>query len=81
VTLVSGDGTRGYPEAAPYGAINVAARTDRPPPALVDQLSDGGRLVIPLVGHGQHLMRLRRTGAGIEREQFEKVSFVPLVGE
>jgi protein-L-isoaspartate(D-aspartate) O-methyltransferase len=81
VTLLSGDGTRGYPEAAPYGAINVAARTERPPPALVDQLAVGGRLVIPLVGEEQHLVRLRRTSAGVEREQFEKVSFVPLVDE
>ncbi len=38
---VSGDGTRGYPEAAPYDAINVAARTEQPPPALVDQLAVG----------------------------------------
>jgi protein-L-isoaspartate(D-aspartate) O-methyltransferase len=81
LTLLSGDGTLGYPEAAPYDAINVAARTVQPPPALVDQLAVGGRLVIPLVGEGQHLIRLRRTGTGVEREQFEKVSFVPLVGE
>jgi protein-L-isoaspartate(D-aspartate) O-methyltransferase len=81
VTLLSGDGTRGYPEAAPYGAINVAARTDQPPPALVDQLATGGRLVIPIGVEGQHLMRLTRTGGSVEREQFEKVSFVPLVGE
>jgi protein-L-isoaspartate(D-aspartate) O-methyltransferase len=81
VTLVIGDGTRGYPEAAPYGAINVAARTEQPPPALVDQLAVGGRLVIPLGTDGQHLMRLTRNGGTVEREQFEKVSFVPLVGE
>jgi protein-L-isoaspartate(D-aspartate) O-methyltransferase len=81
VTLLSGDGTRGYPEAAPYGAINVAARSEQAPPALVDQLAVGGRLVIPLGTEGQHLMRLRRTAASIERERFEKVSFVPLVGD
>jgi protein-L-isoaspartate(D-aspartate) O-methyltransferase len=81
VTLLSGDGTRGYPEAAPYGAINVAARTEQPPPALVDQLAVSGRLVIPLVGEEQHLIRLRRTSTGVEREQFEKVSFVPLIDE
>jgi protein-L-isoaspartate(D-aspartate) O-methyltransferase len=81
VTLLRGDGTRGYPAAAPYDAINVAARTDRPPPALVDQLAFGGRLVIPLGTEGQHLTRLTRTATSIERERFEKVSFVPLVSD
>lgn len=81
VTLLVGDGTRGHPAAAPYGAINVAARSERPPAALMEQLASGGRMVIPLGGQGQHLMRLRRTGSTIERERFEKVRFVPLVSE
>jgi protein-L-isoaspartate(D-aspartate) O-methyltransferase len=81
VTLIIGDGTRGHPGAAPYGAINVAARSERPPAALLEQLAPGGRMVIPLGGEGQHLMRLRRNGTAIERERFEQVRFVPLVGE
>jgi protein-L-isoaspartate(D-aspartate) O-methyltransferase len=79
VTLVSGDGTRGHPEAAPYGAINVAARAAQVPPALLEQLAVGGRLVIPLTAEEQHLVRLRRTHGGVVEERFEKVSFVPLV--
>lgn len=79
VTLVSGDGTRGHPAAAPYGAINVAARAAQVPPALLEQLAVGGRLVIPLIEEEQHLVRLRRTRGGVVEERFEKVSFVPLV--
>ncbi|HLI61209.1 MAG TPA: protein-L-isoaspartate(D-aspartate) O-methyltransferase [Solirubrobacteraceae bacterium] len=81
VTLLVGDGTRGHPAAAPYDAINVAARSTEPPAALVEQLAPGGRMVIPLGGEGQHLMRLRRRGDAIERERFERVRFVPLVSE
>jgi protein-L-isoaspartate(D-aspartate) O-methyltransferase len=79
VTLVGGDGTRGHPAASPYGAINVAARTDHVPSALLEQLAVGGRLVIPLTEEEQHLVRLRRTRDGLIEERFEKVSFVPLV--
>jgi protein-L-isoaspartate(D-aspartate) O-methyltransferase len=81
VTLITGDGTRGHPAAAPYDAINVAARSEKPPRALIEQLAAGGRMVIPLGGEGQHLMRLRRAGDSIERERFEKVRFVPLISE
>ncbi len=81
VTLLTGDGTLGHPSAAPYGAINVAARARRPPAALLEQLASGGRMVIPLGVSDQRLMRLRRDGASIESESFEPVRFVPLVGE
>src|SRR5579875_1486346 len=81
VTLLTGDGTRGHPDASPYDAINVAARTDRVPPELLDQLARGGRLVIPLATPEQHLIRVRRGDHGIEEERFEQVSFVPLVSD
>lgn len=80
VTLLSGDGTRGHPGAAPYDAINVAARAPAVPRALVDQLAPGGRLVMPVGEDTQQLVRLRREGAMIRQERFEQVSFVPLVG-
>lgn len=77
-----GDGTLGWPDAAPYDAIAVAAGAPHPPPSLLRQLAIGGRLVIP---HGdeanQHLARITRTG---ENEFVEvnlgAVRFVPLVG-
>jgi protein-L-isoaspartate(D-aspartate) O-methyltransferase len=81
VHLVVGDGSQGYPPAGPYEAINVAAAaSDGPPPALEEQLAQGGRLVIPVDGPDQRLMLVRRTPDGFVREWHEPVRFVPLVG-
>jgi protein-L-isoaspartate(D-aspartate) O-methyltransferase len=80
VTLVVGDGSRGLPRHAPYDAINVAAAAGSGiPPALEDQLGPGGRLVAPVEDGEQRLVRLRRTDRGIERQELERVRFVPLV--
>lgn len=83
VTVRIGDGTLGWPEAAPYDAILVAAGAPEPPPALKAQLRPGGRLVLP-VGRsalGQDLVRLTRTGAADwTSETLCAVRFVPLVG-
>jgi len=79
VELVVGDGALGHPPAAPYGAINVAAGTPHgPPPALLEQLADGGRLVIPS-GVAQRLVLVRRRGDRFERERHDPVRFVPLI--
>lgn len=81
VTLVQGDGAQGYPPAAPYDAIVVAAAAPWPPPALVQQLLPGGRLVIP-VGDlvEQHLMVYRRRGdGGLDARDTGPCRFVPLV--
>jgi len=76
------DGSLGYPAAAPYDAIIVAAGAPAVPPPLLAQLADGGRLVIPVdAGLGQDLLRLRRRGDAIERESLGACAFVPLVGE
>ena len=79
VTCVVGDGTRGLPGHAPYDAINVAAAIPQAPGALIEELAPGGRLVAPLGDSEQRLTVLRRTPAGIERGDRERVRFVPLV--
>ena len=80
VTLALGDGSRGLPEHAPYDAVNVAAAAGGDvPPALLDQLRPGGRLVAPVGDGEQRLVLVRRTQAGLERRTFEGVRFVPLV--
>lgn len=79
-----GDGTLGWPEEAPFDAIVVAAAATRVPPSLREQLTVGGRLVIP-VGSGffdQRLVRITRTSEkGFEERELEAVRFVPLVGK
>jgi protein-L-isoaspartate(D-aspartate) O-methyltransferase len=80
VHLALGDGTRGLPEHAPYDAINVAAAMHAIPPALPEQLAEGGRLVGPVDTGDQRLVLLRRGAGGeLRREQHERVRFVPLV--
>src|SRR4051812_25604307 len=82
VTLVVGDGCRGLPEHAPFDAINVAAAASGGvPPALVEQLAPGGRLVAPVEeGADQYLALLRDVGGELRATRLERVRFVPLVG-
>lgn len=82
VQVIWGDGTLGYPEAAPFDAIVVTAGGPRVPEALREQLADGGRLVIPVgsEAHGHQLMRVRRIGDTFSEETLGAVRFVPLVG-
>jgi protein-L-isoaspartate(D-aspartate) O-methyltransferase len=76
-----GDGYRGWPQAAPFDAIIVTAAPDHVPPALVDQLREGGRMVLPVGRLFQDLIRIRRTAKGIKQETLLPVRFVPMVGE
>ena len=76
VTLLVGDGSLGYPPAAPFDAINVAASATTIPPALTDQLTVGGRLVLPV---GERLVVVERTASGLEQQGLERVRFVPLI--
>ena len=80
VTLAVGDGSRGLPAHAPYDAINVAAAAHRRiPPALIEQLAPGGRLVAPLEERGeQRLTLLRKHGGELRVTRLERVRFVPL---
>jgi protein-L-isoaspartate(D-aspartate) O-methyltransferase len=84
VSVRIGDGTKGWPEKAPFDAILVAAGGPSVPVSLQEQLEIGGRLVIP-VGpepREQRLLRITRTGANkYEEEDLGGVMFVPLIGE
>lgn len=84
VTLRTGDGTRGWPEAAPFDAILVAAGGPAVPQALKEQLDLGGRLVIPIGDHRgeQRLIKVtRRSASQFEEQDLGAVTFVPLIGE
>jgi protein-L-isoaspartate(D-aspartate) O-methyltransferase len=78
------DGTRGWPEAAPFDAILVAAGGPAVPQALKDQLAIGGRLVVPVGKHErqQTLLKVtRKSQQDYEEEDLGAVAFVPLIGE
>ena len=76
-----GDGWKGWPEQAPFEAIIVTAAAPEVPQGLLDQLGDGGRLVIPVgrTSGVQQLVRYRKTGDSITDEPLLDVRFVPLV--
>ncbi len=79
-----GNGCRGWPEHAPYDGIIVTAAATAIPDELVEQLKEGGRLVIPLTIYGYHqeLLRLIKDEQGnIHRESILGVAFVPLVDD
>ena len=76
-----GDGYLGWPEQAPFDAIIVTAAPDHIPPALVEQLRDGGRLVLPLGDKNQQLVRIIRQGGENIVEDLLPVRFVPMTGK
>ena len=81
VHLRHGDGFEGWKRHAPFGGILVTAAPDEVPQALLDQLDEGGRLVIPVGPRGrQELMEITREGEQFERRSLGLVSFVPLLG-
>jgi protein-L-isoaspartate(D-aspartate) O-methyltransferase len=81
VQVQVGDGSRGWPEHAPYNAILVAAAAPKLPDSLVQQLAEGGRMVIP-VGpqHSQVLQLVRKREGQAVIESIEACRFVPLIG-
>jgi protein-L-isoaspartate(D-aspartate) O-methyltransferase len=76
-----GDGFHGWSDAAPFDAIIAAAAPQRIPAALVHQLAEGGRLVLPLGTDSQKLMRVVRRGDHLEEEELLSVRFVPMTGQ
>lgn len=82
VELVTGDGSGGWPQSAPFDAIIVSAGGPDIPEALKRQLADGGRLVMPVGPPGdQRLLRLVRHGDGFIQDDLGGVRFVALIGE
>ena len=76
-----GDGYRGWPEEAPFDAIIVTAAPDHVPPALIEQLHPGGRMIVPVGGVNQELILITKTEAGAARTPVLPVRFVPMTGE
>ncbi len=81
VTIVAGDGFAGTPEHAPFDRIMVTAAAEDVPPALVDQLGEGGKMVIPVGPRDgvQHIVKLTKTLGGLTRQNLIAVRFVPLL--
>jgi len=81
VEVLLGDGLGGEPLRAPFDRIIVTAAAETIPPALIGQLADGGIMVLPLGPHdgAQELVKLTKSGQGIERESLIPVRFVPLL--
>lgn len=82
VSVRVGDGYRGWPEAAPFDAIIVTCAPDDVPGPLVEQLKEGGRIIIPVnAGLYQELILCRKRAGRLEREVIFPVRFVPMTGE
>lgn len=80
VKLIVGDGTHGYAEAAPYNAIIVSAAAAEVPPELLDQLAEGGNMIIPVgVEEAQQLQLIERRNGQLHTSLRELCRFVPLV--
>ena len=82
VQIVVGDGSQGYPPAAPYDRIIASAAAPSIPTALLEQLNEGGRMVIP-VGppHTQQLQLVRKINGQMEMTPLDPCRFVPMIGE
>jgi protein-L-isoaspartate(D-aspartate) O-methyltransferase len=82
VHVRAGDGNKGWPEAAPFDAIIVTCAPDNVPPPLIEQLKDGGRMIIPIgPAWDQELVLLCKQGDGLERHAVLPVRFVPMTGQ
>ncbi|MEX2579432.1 MAG: protein-L-isoaspartate(D-aspartate) O-methyltransferase [Verrucomicrobiales bacterium] len=83
VTVKAGDGYQGWPEHAPFDAVIVTAAPDHIPQPLIDQLKEGGRMIIPVGKEGgiQQLRLLTKKEGEIEEESVMPVQFVPMTGE
>ncbi len=82
VHVVQGDGSRGLPDQAPFDKILVAAAAPRIPEMLIEQLADGGKMIVPVgTRQEQQLQLIRKTGDQVTVTPRDLCRFVPLVGE
>jgi protein-L-isoaspartate(D-aspartate) O-methyltransferase len=83
VSVRVGDGYAGWPEEAPFDGVVVTCAPDHVPQPLIDQLADGGRMVIPVGEEGgvQELTVLEKSGEALARVEVLPVRFVPMTGE
>src|SRR5579864_1623896 len=81
VSVVAGDGLAGLPEHAPFDRIIVTAAAESVPQTLVEELADGGIMILPLGPHAdaQRIVKLTKTADGISRQELIWVRFVPLL--
>ena len=81
VTQIVGDGSKGWPQLAPFDRVIVTAAANAVPKSLVEQMVVGGIMIIPIEERAgkQDLYRITRTEAGFERQHLLPVRFVPLV--
>lgn len=78
----AGDGYQGWPDEAPFDAIIVTCAPDRIPQPLIDQLKDGGRMIIPVgPSNNQELVLIEKEGSNLRRRGVLPVRFVPMTGE
>ena len=82
VHVKAGDGYKGWPEHAPFDAITVTCAPDHVPQPLIDQLKEGGRMIIPVGSFGdQELYLLEKKNGELQRRAVLPVRFVPMTGE
>lgn len=82
ISFKVGDGTLGWPEASPFDAIIVTAGAPQIPPPLIEQLAEGGRIVIPVGDEfSQMLIKGIKKGGNLHTKTLEPVRFVKLIGE
>lgn len=79
ISVLTGNGYKGWPEHGPFDAIIVTCAPEDMPPALIDQLKDGGRMILPLGAGFQRLVILRKKNGKIQKEDDLPVRFVPMV--
>jgi protein-L-isoaspartate(D-aspartate) O-methyltransferase len=82
VTVIVGDGRQGFPEGSPFDAIIVSAAAAEVPPALLAQLAEGGRMIIPVgPSDTQQLQLIRKQNGQVSTTFYDLCRFVPLVAD